>query len=159
MDSPVKTLFLMTLLCLSGCAHSPVLISLDGTTIDEPSGAAKIEEDKEYPLLLKGLDGRPIDSLRPANPIGRYQYVVRAGRHQFWLKAITFGHPLFPEKVRCYVMEVELVPGARYRLRENTTRNSALLLNDDNGQTAATGILVDEPWVFSRNCDWHPRIQ
>ena len=105
MNPSCKPLLLPALLWLVGCAHStPAPISLDGAAVDDPSRVARLVEDVDYPLLLKGLDGRQIDSLRPVNPFGQYIYVMQAGHHQLWLKAITYGHPLFPEKVRCYAL-------------------------------------------------------
>jgi hypothetical protein len=52
------------------------------------------------------------------------------------------------------VIQVELVQGTRYRLRKNVDAKKALLLRDERGETEAIGKLVDEPWVFSRDCHW-----
>ncbi len=62
--------------------------------------------------------------------------------------------PLLPQRIRCYEIEVELTQGAQYVLREEAGAKRTLLLTADTGTVEATGRLVDEPWIFERDCKW-----
>jgi len=67
---------------------------------------------------------------------------------------MPYGHPLIPQKIRCYVIEAQLAAGTRYRLEEDSGNKEARVLRDDNGERVASGRLADEPWVFSGSCRW-----
>lgn len=79
---------------------------------------------------------------------------MKAGQHLFWVMNLPYGHPLIPQKMRCYVIEAELAQGALYRLKEDIDMKRALLVRNDTGEKVAIGRVVDEPWVFLRSCRW-----
>lgn len=140
---------------LIGCGHiSESLIPLDGSPVNDLSQVAQIVEDAAYPALLRGVDGIPLKSVRVSNDFYRYAYIIKPGHHVFWLMNAPYGHPLVPQKIRCYVMQATLMQGTRYRLKEDTDKKLALLLKDEAGEVVSIGELVDEPWVFSRSCRW-----
>lgn len=140
---------------LIGCAHiSESLIPLDGSPIDDPSQVAQIVEDANYPVLLRGLDGVPLESVRVSNAFYKYAYLVKPGHHVFWGMNAPYPHPLVPQRIRCYVIQAEVEQGVRYRLKEDIRLKRPLLLRDDTGETLSIGQLVDEPWVFLRSCRW-----
>ena len=147
--------FLLVSCFLAGCAHVPESrVSLDGSQITDLTKVALIEEDKSHPALLRGLDGVELDSMRIPNAFGQYVYVVSAGRHALWVTDMPYGHPLIPQRRRCYTIRADLSKGVRYRLKEDANMKKALLVRTDTGETVSTGELVDEPWVFSRPCKW-----
>ena len=152
-----KSVLMFIALWLSGCAHvPPSLISTDGSPVDDLSKVALIAEDADHPLVLRGVDGIPLETMRVPNAFSKYAYVMKAGPHIFWVRDVPYGHPVVAlfERVHCYVMEVELAQGMQYRLREDGERRKALLLNEVTGETAAIGRLVDEPRIPSRGCQW-----
>ena len=150
-----KLIFLLIAMLLIGCAGiSRTLISLDGSRTDDLTVVALITEDQNFPVLLRGLDGMAVKSMRIPNPYGRYAYVMGAGKHVLWLKSAPYPHPLIPQRLYCYTMSAELHPGVSYYLKEDVGKKQALLLREDSGETVSTGELVDEPWVFQRDCRW-----
>ena len=139
---------------LGGCAHAPSLIPLNDAPLDDPARVARLNEGTKNPLLLRGVDGQPLKTLRvPASWEG-YDYVLQAGSRTLWLKSMPYGYPPIPQHIRCYVIEVKLAGGVRYRLQEDPGQRRALLLRADTGEQVAGGPLVDEPWAFSRDCRW-----
>lgn len=146
---------LLLALFLTGCAHGPLsLVALDGSQTNDLSKVAVVMEDRNRPVLLRGLDGVPIGSMRVPGAFGDYAYVMRAGTHLLWAKGAPYAHPLIPQRIRCYVLHVELAPGGRYLLKEDVEAKKALLLVAATGEVQATGELVDEPWVFASDCKW-----
>jgi len=142
---------------LGGCAHSPPsLIPVNDAPLDDPARVARLNERAKIPLLLRGVDQQPLESLRTPASWNDYDYVLKAGKHTLWVKSMPYGYPPIPQRIRCYVIEVELVGGMRYRLMEELSPKRALLLRADTGEQVASGPLVDEPWVFSRTCRWPP---
>jgi hypothetical protein len=140
---------------LIGCAHiSESRIPLDGSPVNDLSQVAQIVEDADYPALLRGVDGIPLKSVRVSNDFYKYVYLIKPGHHVFWLMNAPYGHPLVPQRIRCYVIQAELTQGTRYRLKEDIGKKLALLLTDDTGEMVSIGQLVDEPWVISRSCRW-----
>lgn len=140
---------------LAGCAHIPEShIPLGGAPDNDLTQVAQIVEDPEHPLLLRGLDGVALRSLRVPSAFTNYAYLVRPGRHVLWVVNAPYGYPIFPQKLRCYVVHAELAQGTRYRLKEDSRAKRALLLKDDTGAAVSAGELVDEPWVFARDCRW-----
>ncbi|WP_124962436.1 hypothetical protein [Sulfurisoma sediminicola] len=147
-------LLLLTILA-GGCVHAPQsLIALSDSSTDDLSLVARIAEDRERPIVLRGLDGVPLQSLRVPNALGEYAYVVNSGRHVLWLKNMPYAHPLMPQRIRCYKMQADLEKGMRYLLREEADTKRALLLKKETGETVSIGELVDEPLVFVRECKW-----
>jgi len=153
----LKSVLVFAAFWLTGCTQfSSSLISIDGSPINDLSKIALLVEDSDHPLLLRGSDGIPQESMRVPNAFIKYAYLIKPGSHVFWLKNVPYGHPIFAlfERVRCYVIEVELTQGMQYRLKEDKKMKRALLLNDETGETVAIGQLVDEPWILSRDCKW-----
>jgi hypothetical protein len=111
-------------------------------------------EDENHPALLRGLDGVRFSSMKVPSLFSNYAYVIGPGNHVFWVKGTPYPHPLIPQRIRCYTLHVELAPGERYLLKEEEDANRALLLRADTGEVEAIGKLVDEPWVFIRDCNW-----
>jgi hypothetical protein len=139
---------------LAGCAHEgKTLIPLNDAPLDPPSAVARLNEGSKHPLLLRGLDQRLL-AVRMQNTLSDHDYVVTAGRHVLWLMSAPYGLPLIPQRIRCYVIDAELEGGARYRLEEDMDQKLARVLRADTGERIASGQLVDEPWIFSRNCRW-----
>lgn len=152
-----KSVLVLMAFWLSGCVYvSQPLISIDGSPANDLSKIALIVEDADHPLLLRGLDGVPLNTWRVPHAFSKYAYLMKAGPHILWVRNVPFGHPIiaFFERVYCYVIEVELEQGIQYRLREDVEMKRALLLNDVTGETVAIGQLVDEPWVPARGCQW-----
>ena len=146
---------MLTVSGLGGCAHAPpTLIAVNDAPLDNPARVARLNEHAQHPLLLRGVDHQPLASLRTPAGWKDYDYVLTAGRHTLWLKSMPYGHPLLPQRIRCYVIEVELLGGMRYRVQEDPDQTQALLLRTDTGEQLASGPLVDAPWVFSRPCRW-----
>jgi hypothetical protein len=139
---------------LGGCAHAPSLIPLNDAPLDDPARVARLNERAKNPLLLRGIDRQPLQTLRTPASWNDYDYVLKSGTHTLWLKSMPYGYPPIPQRIRCYVIEVELAGGVRYRLEENPGQRRALLLRADTGEQVASGPLIDEPWVFSRDCRW-----
>ena len=140
---------------LSGCAHvSESFIPLDGPPVNDLSQVAQIVEDADHPVLLRGLDGIPLKPVRVSHDFYKYAYVVQPGHHVFWGMNAPYGHPLVPQRIRCYIIQAEVAQGTRYRLKEDVRLKKPLLLRDDTGETVSIGQLVDEPWVFLRSCRW-----
>ena len=145
----------LIVLWLNGCALLPQsYISVDGSPVTELSRVAQVSEDSKQPLLLRGLDRVPLDTLRTPSALNRYVYVMKAGRHTLWVMSMPYGHPLIPQRIRCYVIDMELVEGVRYRLEDDPDEKRALVLRDDTGERVALGRMVDEAWVFQRSCRW-----
>jgi hypothetical protein len=157
MGSLRKLLLALLAFGLHGCAHvSQSSIPLDGAPVNDLSKVAVLVEDHDRPLLLRGLDGVPLNSMRVPSVVSNYQYLLKPGPHVLWVRDVPYGHPVIAlfERAHCYVMEVELASGMRYRIKEDTEMKSALLLEDETGRTVAVGRLVDEPWIPERGCQW-----
>jgi hypothetical protein len=140
---------------LNGCALLlPSQISVDGSPTNELSQVAQLSEDSTQPLLLRGVDHVPLDTARVPSAFNSYTYVMKGGQHTLWVMSMPYGHPLIPQKIRCYVIDVELAGGVRYRLEEDSGEKRALVLRQDTGERVAIGRMVDEAWVFQRRCAW-----
>lgn len=141
---------------LAACApliHS--LVALDGADAGNLAAVAVLDNDDWQPLLVRGIDGRPIDAIRVPSVFRDWSFVVTPGPHRLWLSSVPHGHPFVPQFIRCYAMEVVLAPGERYILRDDPWHDRALLLRPGKDQPAAVGALVDKPFVFERACRWH----
>ncbi len=140
---------------LAACApltHS--IIALDGADTGNLAAVAVFDNDDQQPLLVRGIDGRPIDAIRVPSVFRDWSFVVTPGSHRLWLSSVPHGHPFLPQFIRCYAMEVALAPGERYILRDDPEHDLALLLRPGTPQPAAVGTLVDKPFVFERACRW-----
>lgn len=157
MGSQRKLLLALFAFGLHGCAHvSQSLISLGGAQVNDRSKVAVLVEDHDRPLLLRGLDGVPLQSMRVPSVFSNYKYLLKPGPHVLWVRDVPYGHPVFAlfERAHCYVIEVKLASGMQYRIKEDAEMKSALLLEDETGKTLAVGRLVDEPWIPERGCQW-----
>jgi hypothetical protein len=140
---------------LTACApltHS--IVALDGADTGNLAAVAMLDNDEWQPLLVRGIDGHPIDAIRVPSLFRDWSFVVTPGSHRLWLSSVPHGHPFVPQTIRCYAMEVVLAPGERYILRDDPWHDRALLLRPGNDQPAAVGALVDKPFVFERACRW-----
>lgn len=147
----------MGLLCalLVGCARSRVdLVSVDGSPTDQPGRYSLLTEDRAHPALLKAVDGVPVKMRWSLRTLAGRSFVMRAGRHVLWVKSAPYPHPAMPQRVRCYVLDVELVAGRTYILGEDAGRKVAWLRGADGREDRFVAGLVDEPWIFARDCRW-----
>jgi hypothetical protein len=139
---------------LPSCAPlTQSIISLDGSGDADPA-AARLHTDANHPLLLHGLDGRPVDFIRVPSALRVWTYVVAPGRHRLWLTSMPFGHPLLPQRIRCYVIDASLEAGVGYVLREDPASKQAQVVRYDTGETVALGHPADQPPVQMRGCQW-----
>lgn len=140
---------------LAGCAHeAQTLIPVDNAPLDAPSQVARLNGRTKHPMLLRGLDQLPLETPRIRDAFIDHDYVVKAGKHTLWVMNSPYGHPLVPQRIHCYVIDVELTGGTRYRLEEDWSQKLARVLRADTGQQVASGQLVDEAWIFARECRW-----
>ncbi len=151
----LKWTMVFVALWVIGCAHGPrSFVPIGGAPSDAPSQVAQIVEDEDYPALLRGLDGEMLHSMRVPSDIWKYAYLLQPGPHLLWVMNMPYGHPLIPQRIRCYVIRAELEPGVCYRLVEDPRAQRALLLKEGTQETVASGPMVDHPWVFLRGCRW-----
>jgi hypothetical protein len=140
---------------LAACApltHS--LVALDDADTGNLAAVAVLDNDEKEPLLVRGIDGRPIDAIRVPSALRDWSFVVTPGPHRLWLSSVPYGHPFVPQFIRCYGMEMSLATGGRYILRHDVEHERALLLRPGKTQPEAVGHLVDKPFVFERACRW-----
>jgi hypothetical protein len=150
-----KSLVLLFSIFLAGCSLGQLsLIPLDGSQTTDLAQVALVREDPNHPALLRGLDGVFVHSFRVPKAFEKYSYVMSAGSHTFWLKGSPYPLPVLPQRIRCYTLHAVLVQGMRYCLKEDEGSGKALLIMEGTGETVATGDLVDEPWIFIRDCRW-----
>jgi hypothetical protein len=148
-------LAISVLVAFGGCAPlSHSIISLDGSGTENLASVAVLISDSRHPLLLHGLDGKSLDTVRVPSALRTWSFVVLPGRHLFWVSSVPYGHPLIPQFVRCYTIDVTLEPANHYILRYDATNEQALLLRQDAREPVAYGHLVDKPLVFERSCRW-----
>lgn len=146
---------LLALAVLGACAPlSLSVISLDGSGTDNLSIVARLSADAGHPLILRGIDGHPIATVRVPSALRNWSFVVAPGKHLLWVSSVPYGHPLFPQFIRCYAIDASLDAGAQYILRFDPADEQALLLRHGSTQAEATGRLVDKPLMLERNCRW-----
>lgn len=151
----VNVRILLVIGLLAGCAHTrPSLVPLGGSPTTDLTSVALVREDHNHPAILRGLDQVLLESIRIPSALKDYAYAITPGRHVFWLMGSPYPHPLIPQRLRCYTMQVELEKGVKYLLKEDVGAKKALLTREDTGVMVSTGELVDLPWVFSRGCKW-----
>jgi hypothetical protein len=140
---------------LTGCAHlGPDLIPVGEATAGDLSRVALLREDSNHPVIVRGVDGIALDSVRIPSPITDYAYVLTPGRHTLWVKGAPYPHPLVPQRIYCYSIEITLEKGGQYVLVEERDNDRALALDERTRAIVAVGPLVDKPWVFERDCRW-----
>ena len=146
---------LLALGVLGACAPlSYSIVSLDGSGTDNLSIVSRLRADVEHPLLVRGIDGHPVATVRVPSALRNWTFVVAPGKHLLWVSSAPYGHPLLPQFIRCYAIDVSLDPGAQYILRYDHANEQALLLRHGGTQAEATGRLVDKPLMLERNCRW-----
>ena len=132
------------------------MVSLDGSSIENPAAVATISVETTNPLLIVGLDGKLLESVRFQSAFRTWSYVMSPGKHVLWLSSTPYGY-LFPQRHRCYSMEVFVSPDVKYVLKEIPGEKRAMMLFQAGGKPVTTGELVDNPWVFERGCRWELR--
>jgi hypothetical protein len=77
----VRRLFCCCLaaLILGGCARQPAFVPTAGTRLEDRAHLARVEEDSQRPVLLRGVDGSMLGSYRLPTPFFPYQYLVPPG--------------------------------------------------------------------------------
>lgn len=139
-------------LLLSGCKQS-TLYPIDGASTENTASVVRIREGS---MLLRGLDGTPLDTTKLPNPFSDYLFVLKPGTHSLWGMNIQGGHALFPENLRCYVIDdADLKAGVIYRLKEDKEVRRVILSREDTGAQVATGKLVDQKAAFTDSCNWN----
>lgn len=145
---------LLTTAALWACtplSHSLVL--LNGSDAGDPAAVALIDTDPGHPLLLRGLDEKPL-AVRVPSALRTWTYVVAPGRHRLWVSSVPYGHPFLPQRIRCYVIEATLDAGVRYVLKDDPANEWVLLTRHGGGEAVAAGRLVDAPLVTESGCRW-----
>jgi hypothetical protein len=141
-------------LVLAGCApmtHS--MISLDESGSGDLSTASILTIDFDSPVVLRGVDNRLLP-VRVPSAFRDWSFVISPGKHLLWVSSVPYPHPLFPQRIRCFVLDVSLDPGIRYILRYDLGNELALIFRQGGTQPEATGRLVDKPLVFDQECKW-----
>lgn len=147
-------MLLSATLLSSACTSLAPPVSLDGSDPRDLARLAVLRPSDAHPLVLRGLDGAPLDTLRSLR-IRTPTYVVAPGTHTFRAVGAPYPHPLLPQRLRCYVIEVRLEAGQRYVIGEDPEREQAFVAEVASGRRVATGVVVDKPFVFQRDCRWH----
>lgn len=146
---------ILALVAFGGCAPlSHSIISLDGSGTESLASVAVLIYDSRYPLLLHGLDGKPLDTVRVPSALRTWSFVVSPGKHLLWVSSVPYGHPLIPQFIRCYTIDVTLEPANCYILLYDAANEQALLLRQGTREPVAYGHLADKPLVFERSCRW-----
>jgi hypothetical protein len=149
-------LVLSAMVVFGGCAPlTHKIISLDGASAENLDSVALLIPDTRYPLLLRGLDGHPLDTVRVPSALRTWSFVVSPGKHLLWVSSVPYGHPFIPQFIRCYTIDVTLEAAKRYILRYDATSEKALLLHQGDKEPLSYGCLVDKPLVFQRSCRWN----
>jgi hypothetical protein len=128
---------------------------LDGSPTETLAAVALLHIDFRSPLLLRGVDGNLLQGVRVPSAFRTWSYVVSPGPHLLWVTNVPFGHPLLPQFIRCFAIEVSLDAGAQYSLRYNPSREEALVLREETKEPIASGRLVDKPLMLERSCRWN----
>lgn len=139
---------------LGACTKVPPVFAVNGVSVENHGAIARIREGS---MLLRGVDSKEFDFSKLPNPFADFVYGIEPGTRMLWGKNIQGGHPLVPDKLRCYVLEANLVAGVIYRLEEDKEKIQAVLKREDTGAQVATGRLVDQHDAYSEGCNWNKR--
>lgn len=140
---------------VAGCAAlSQSVISVDGASLEHPDSTARITIDTEKPVLLRAVDGKPLPGSRVSSRLRSYAYVLRPGTHVLWVSSAPYGLPLVPQRIGCYVIDAEFPAGSSYSLRFDAVRQAPVLTHSAGAAPEVAGVLVDEPLVLERGCNW-----
>ena len=136
---------------LLGCKSKPFELPLAGAPVGKPDQTARIQEGS---MLLRGLNEERLSSVELPNPYSNYIYVVNPGRHTLLGINIQTGHFLMPTDLRCYSLEVTLLPGVEYILNEDKNNDQAVIKRTDTGEVVATGEKFEQRRAYTGVCDW-----
>lgn len=149
----VLTLLLAVL--AAGCAAlSQSVISVDGASPEHPDSTARIAIDTENPVLLRAVDEKYLSGIQVSSRLRSYTYVLRQGTHVLWVTSAPYGLPLVPQRLGCYVIDAEFSAGSSYLLRFDGARRAPVLTHSAGAAPEVAGLLVDEPFVLERGCNW-----
>lgn len=140
---------------VTACAPlSQSVQSIGGANPEAVGSVARLAVDTTHPVLLRAVDGTFLTSVQVSSALRSYAYVLHAGPHVLWVSSAPYGLPLVPQRIKCYVLDVRLSPGASYTLRFDVPTQVPVLARAASPEPEAVGVLVDEPLVFERACRW-----
>lgn len=145
----------LAVISIGGCAPlSHSVVPLDVPMTDDTTQVAVLSDRSRHPLLLRGVDHRPVSAIRLPNAFRDTIYLLSPGPHVLWVSSVPYGHPLLPQTVRCYVLRAHFERGARYVLEEDPDNERVRMLHEGSDLPAASGQRVDKAPVFLRDCRW-----
>jgi hypothetical protein len=145
----------LAVISIGGCASlSHSVIPLDVPMTDDAAQVAVLSDHSRHPVLLRGVDQKPVSAIRIPNAFRDTIYLLSPGLHVLWVSSVPYGHPLLPQTVRCYVLSAHFERGARYVLEEDPDNEHVRMLREGSALPAASGQLVDKAPVFLRDCRW-----
>lgn len=148
-------LLVFAALLLGACQKSPKLYPLAGAPTDNPMKVAQIIEGS---MLLRGVDGKRFGFSEIPNPLADILFVVKPGKHTFWMINIQRGHPMFLGDLRCYVIEADLEAGVTYRIDEDLDQIRAIIRREGSSDPLAIGRLVDQKEAYGNGCEWKKTV-
>jgi len=133
----------LAVISIGGCAPlSHTVVPLDVPMTDDAAQVAVLSDHSRHPVLLRGVDQKPVSAIRIPNAFRDTIYLLSPGLHVLWVSSVPYGHPLLPQTVRCYVLE------------EDPDNEHVRMLREGSELPAASGQLVDKAPVFLRDCRW-----
>lgn len=121
---------------------------------DDTTQVAVLSDRSRHPVLLRGVDHRPVSAIRLPNAFRDTIYLLSPGPHVLWVSSVPYGHPRLPQTVRCYVLRAHFERGARYVLEEDPDNERVRMRHEGSDLPAASGQRVDKAPVFLRDCRW-----
>lgn len=148
-------LCLAVLLLLGGCAmFSNQVINVDGAHDVNDASASFISISTDQPAILRAVDEKMLPGIDVPNAFRSLAYVLEPGTRVLWLSSVPAGIPLVPQRIACYVLKATMIAGARYTLYIDPKTELAGLMREGGTEPPIMGQLVDNPFVFQRNCRW-----
>lgn len=152
---PPRLFLWLAVIPIGGCASlSHSVVPLDVAMTDDAAEVAVLSDHTRHPVLLRGVDLKPVSATRIPNAFRDTSYLLSPGLHVLWVSSVPYGHPLLPQTVRCYVLSAHFERGARYVLEEDPDNARVRMLREGSELPAASGQLVDKAPVFLRDCRW-----
>lgn len=155
---PVTLLMWVVLGMLPGCARlqtTPVPADLP---MDSAAGTARLTEDDDHPLILRGVDRQPVPFRVYMPALVTHHYLLAPGKHLLWVQSLAgvlYPFPIPLGDIHCYALEAELTAGKTYRLKELLPRREAVVIEEAGaGQIVAQGALMDSFPAGIRTCAW-----
>jgi len=121
---------------------------------DNTTQVAVLSDHTRHPVLLRGVDQKPVSAIRIPNAFRDTIYLLSPGLHVLWVSSVPYGHPLLPQTVRCYVLIAHFERGARYVLEEDPDNEHVRMLREGSALPVASSQEVDKAPVFLRDCRW-----